>query len=354
MQVHHLRDQSAADNADAKSRLSQAGRDYTPVIDDRSIRLVSTRPGDLTASIVVAGAPVSFGAFEVTVGIDPHVPDAIAVLDAVHGAGYVGIDLGPPGYLGKGGVLRQRLESRALHLAGGYIAMPFSEPARMSAGIDELRGLLDAFDSLGKVGEGVFPPRPTLADAGSEARRQTPGRAHDDPSLRLDADGWSRFAEGVKRAAGICRERGYEPTFHHHGASYIETPDEIEEMLSRTDVGLCLDSGHLVIGGGDPLRAVAEWGERINHLHLKDVRRSVIDRVIAEEGLMIDFWREGAFCALGAGDLDIDAILQAIRSGGFSGWLVVEQDMLPRPDDAHERATHDQRRNREYLRARGI
>jgi inosose dehydratase len=125
-------------------------------------------------------------------------------------------------------------------------------------------------------------------------------------------------------------------------------------MLSRTDVGLCLDSGHLVIGGGDPARAVADWGARINHLHLKDVRRSVIARVIAEEGVMIDFWREGAFCPLGDGDLDIDGMLRAIRDGGFSGWLVVEQDMLPRPDDPPERAVRDQLRNREFLRARGL
>ena len=327
------------------------------MIDDRSIRRTSGRPADLIASITVAGAPVSFGAFEVTVGIDPHVPDAISVLDAVQRAGYAGIDLGPPGYLGSTGELHRRLETRGLQLAGGYIAMPFSEPARMPPAVDELRSLLDTFDSLplvGRVGEGVFPPRPTLADAGSEARRRTPGRAHDDPSLMLDAAGWSRFAEGVKRAAGICRERGYEPTFHHHGASYIETPDEIAEMLSRTDVGLCLDTGHLVIGGGDPLRAVTEWSARINHLHLKDVHRSVIERVIAQEGRMMDFWREGAFCPLGDGDLDVEGILRAVGEAGFSGWLVVEQDMLPRADESPERAAVDQQRNREYLRARGI
>jgi inosose dehydratase len=332
------------------------------VIDDRSILRAPGRPADLTASIAVAGTPVSFGAFEVTVGVDPHVPDGLTILDAVQRAGYAGIDLGPAGYLGAKEQLRQRLKARGLQLAGGYIAMPFSEPARMPAAIDELHELLDIFDSVyplpapphkGEAGRAA-PPRPTLADAGSEARRQTPGRAHDDPSLMLDAAGWSRFADGVQRAAGICRARGYDPTFHHHGASYIETPEEIAEMLSRTDVGLCLDTGHLVIGGGEPLRALNDWGARINHLHLKDVRRSVIERVIAEEGLMVDFWREGAFCPFGEGDLDIDRLLAAIRGANFSGWLVVEQDMLPRPDDPPERAARDQQRNREFLRARGI
>jgi len=320
---------------------------------------VSAKPA-LTPSIVVANAPVSFGAFEVTVGIDPHVPDALTVLDAVQRAGYAGIDLGPPGYLGAGKDLRQRLSTRGLGLAGGYIAMPFSEPDRMGPTMDELARLLDVFDQAsslprtGRVGEAVFPPRPTLADAGSDARRKTPGRAHDDPSLMLDPAAWSRFAESMKRAAGLCRERGYEPSFHHHGASYVETPQEIEEMLQRTDVGLCLDTGHLVIGGGDPVTSARDWAARINHLHLKDVRRAIIERVATKHGVMMDFWREGAFCPLGEGDLDLDAVVAVLRDEHFSGWLVVEQDMLPRPDDPPERAAGDQQRNREYLRARGL
>jgi len=316
------------------------------------MRRVSARPAHLTASIAIAGAPVSFGAFEVTVGVDPHVPDAITVLDAVHRAGYAGIDLGPPGYLGNGRELSDRLQRRGLYLAGGYIAMPFSESNRMPSALNELARLLDIFDGVN--GQAPIPPRATLADAGSDARRRTPGRAHDDPSLMLDQAGWTRFADGVARAAALVRRRGYEPTFHHHGASYVETPEEIGEMLARTDVGLCLDTGHLIIGGGDPHQALSDWAGRINHLHLKDVRRAVIDGVIAREGVMIDFWREGAFCPLGEGDLDIDAILRAIRDRDFHGWLVVEQDTLPRPDVSPDRAARDQHSNREYLRVRGL
>jgi inosose dehydratase len=349
MQVHHLRDQSAADDADAQSRLSQAARDYTPTTDERSTRRVSD---DLNHSIAVAGAPVSFGAFEVTVGIDPNVPDAISVLDAVAAAGYAGIDLGPPGYLGSGAELTRRLRDRALSLAGGYIAMPFSEPDRMVPAVEELGRLLDTLDGI--KDDAPVRPRPTLADAGSDARRRTPGRAHDDPSLMLDGAGWSRFAESMKRVTALCRQRGFEPTFHHHGASYVETPQEVEELLARTDVGLCLDIGHLVIGGGDPVTAARDWARRINHLHLKDVRRDVVARVIAAEGTMIDFWRERAFCPLGEGDLDIDGVLGALRDRAFSGWLVVEQDMLPRAGEPPDRAARDQQRNREFLRARGI
>ncbi len=302
--------------------------------------------------ILVAAAPVSFGAFEVTVGTDPNVPEGIAVLDAVAAAGYAGIDLGPPGYLGAGHELGRRLSSRQLVLSGGYHAMPFADTAAMDEAMLGLRRLLDVFDRVAL--DAPIPPRPTLADAGSDARRRAPGRISEDPSLALDASAWSHFAENVARAARLCRERGYEPTFHHHGASYVESAEEIGELLRLTDVGLCLDTGHLVIGGCDPLRALADWGGRINHVHLKDVRRSVIERVTASRGQMIDFWREGAFCVLGEGDLDIEAIVGAIRDRGFQGWLVVEQDMLPRPDEPTDRAARDQQRNREYLRRRGI
>jgi len=353
MEVHDLCDQSAADDADAQSSLSQAARDYTPTIDVRSIHRAFARPTDLTASIAIAGAPVSFGAFEVTVGIDPHVPDAISVLDAVQRDGYEGIDLGPIGYLGSKNDLRQRLDTRGLHLSGGYVAMPFSDPAGMDAAIAELRTMLDLFDTV-KTPDHIPAPKPTLADAGSGARRSAPGRAHADRGLGLQPEGWDRLAANLQVAVRLCRERGYEPTFHHHAGTYVEAPWEIEELLARSDVGLCLDTGHLALGGGDPVRAINDWGPRINHVHLKDVRRSVIDAVIREGASMMEVWRRGAFCRLGTGDLDIDAILKGVRAIDYHGWLVVEQDMIPGPETPTDAAALDQDRNRDYLRARGL
>jgi inosose dehydratase len=350
MQVHHLRDQSASDDAHAQSRLSQAARDYTPTTDDRSI---SRLPEDLKKPIAIAGAPVSFGAFEVTVGIDPNVPNAVSVLDALQRDGYEGIDLGPIGYLGTKDDLREHLQSRGLHLAGGYMPLPLSDPAGMDPAIAELGVLLDLFDSA--KGAGDFPPpKPTLADAGSAARRLAPGRAHSERSLGLQPEGWDRLATNLQEAVALCRARGYEPTFHHHAGTFVEAPWEIEELLARSDVGLCLDTGHLVLGGGEPLDAIRDWGSRINHVHLKDVRRPVIDAVIREGGDMMQVWRRGAFCRLGTGDLDIDAILQGLRAVDYRGWLVVEQDMIPGPDTPVGTAATDQGKNRAYLRERGL
>src|SRR4051812_19114477 len=199
--------------------------------------------------VLVANAPVSYGAFEITVGVDPHVPDPVTLLDWVSAAGYEGLDLGPIGYLGTGEVLAQRLSERRLGLAGGYLGLAFSEPDKMHAGLVELDALLDIFDAAG----GVEPPKPTLADAGSAARSRYPGRAALDHSVGLDDAAWKRFGDGLARAVERCRERGYEPTFHHHTATYVEAHWEIERLLEVSDVGLCLDTGHLLLGRGDPV-----------------------------------------------------------------------------------------------------
>jgi len=353
VEMHDLCDQSAADDANTQSSLGQAARDYTPTIDVRSIHRASARPRDLTGSIAVASAPVSFGAFEVTVGVDPYVPDATSVLDAVQREGYEGIDLGPVGYLGTKDNLAERLHTRGLHLSGGYVAMPYSDPAGMEAAIVELETMLDLFDTA-KASDHLPAPKATLADAGSGARRAAPGRAHSDRGLGLQPEGWDRLAANLQVAVRLCRDRGYEPTFHHHAGTYVEAPWEIDELLARSDIGLCLDTGHLALGGGDPVRAIMDWGPRINHVHLKDIRRSVIDEVIREGAGMMDVWRRGAFCPLGTGDLDIDGILKGLHTRDYRGWLVVEQDMIPGPDTPADAAALDQDRNRAYLRARGL
>ncbi len=303
---------------------------------------------------MVANAPVSFGAFEVTVGTNPNVPAGTAVLDAVAGAGYEGIDLGPPGYLGTADNLADRLRALGLRLAGGYMALPLSRPDAMPPALRELGALIDIFDATRSPNGGAYPPRPTLADAGSDGRRSTPGRAHRERELGLPGDGWTRLADGLQRAAEICRGRGYEPTFHHHAGTYVEAPWEIEELLQRTDLGLCLDTGHLLLGGGDPVQAIQDWGDRINHVHLKDVRLAVVDTLVRDHAPLIEVWRRRAFCALGDGDLPVDAILEALKARAYAGWLVVEQDTIPGPDDETDRAAADQARNRAFLRARGL
>lgn len=305
------------------------------------------------SSIAVANAPVSYGAFEVTVGHDPNVPDGLHVLDEVAAAGYAGIDLGPIGYLGTSDELGERLAGRRLGLAGAYLELPYADNQLLRSNLPSLEAVLDLFDAIAPSLVGPAP-RPTLADAGSEARRRQPGRAASDRRVGHDADGWRKFSVGLGEVVARCLERGYEPTFHPEIGTYVEAPWEIERVLELTDIGLCLDTGHLLLGGGDPMAAIHAWGSRINHVHMKDARRSVMAAMVADGAEASAIWSREAFPVLGEGDLDGDGVLAALAEIGYAGWLVVEQDTLPRTKERFDRAAADQRANRAYLARRGL
>ena len=298
-------------------------------------------------SIRVANAPCSYGAFEITVGVLPDVPDAETVLRSIAEAGYEGTELGPPGYLGDRETLRSHLEDNGLDLIGGYIPIRFSEPEHWDEDLAAMAGRLDLFTAGGGANA-----KPVLADAGSAERLALPGRAASDPSIGLDDVGWRRFADGVSRAAELARTRGFEPTFHHHTGTFVEAPWEIERVLELTDVGLLLDTGHLALGGGDPSRALRDWGGRINHVHIKDVHDDILAGVIADGADMPEAWRRGVFCELGTGDVDLEGFFDELARSDYSDWLVVEQDMVPQsPEDSIEAAA-SQVRNRAWLRER--
>jgi inosose dehydratase len=296
------------------------------------------------SAIRVANAPCSYGAFEITVGVLPDVPPAERVLEAIAAAGYDGTELGPPGYLGDLGNVRDHLDANGLVLVGGYIPIRFSEPEHLDEDLEQMEATLDLF----AAGDGT-EAKAVLADAGSPERIRLPGRAASDRTIGLDDAGWGRLAHGVSRAADLARARGFEPTFHHHTATFVEAPWEIERLLELTDVGLLLDTGHLALGGGDPVDALRRWGERINHVHIKDVRNDILAGVISDRADMPEAWRRGVFCELGTGDVDLDAFFAELARSTYSGWLVVEQDMVPQsPEDAAE-AEAAQVRNRSWL-----
>jgi inosose dehydratase len=190
-----------------------------------------------------------------------------------------------------------------------------------------------------------------LGDGGSEARRLHPGRGGADRSLGLDAKGWLRFAEGLKRAEEIAREAGFEPAFHPHVATFVEAPWEIDRMLELSDVGLLVDTGHLLVGGSDPVEAVRDWSGRVNYVHVKDARLDVVHAVVAEGADMLTAWRRGIFCELGTGDVDLDAFFSALAEIGYRGWVCVEQDRILGDDEPLDEAVAAQVRNREWLRA---
>lgn len=298
--------------------------------------------------VTVAGAPVSFGVFEMTPeGAETLSPDEI--LDILAESGYQGVDLGPVGFLGRGRLLRERLAGRGLDLAGGWVELPFTDDEAFAASLPELEKALVVFSEAADGGPARLP-KPTLADSGSSRRRRRPGSGVD----ALTSAGWGRLAANAAVAADRVRAAGFEPTFHHHAGTFVESPAEIETFLDRVEVGLTLDTGHLLIGGGDPVAAFAEWAGRINHVHLKDVDEAELRSVLAAGGGMREVWSSGAFVAFGDGDIDLPAVVGAMEAIGYDGWIVVEQDVLPAADaplaEFRRRCAADQKTNRDALR----
>jgi inosose dehydratase len=295
----------------------------------------------------VAGAPVSFGVYRPQSAlVGPE-----AMLAALADAGYTGTDLGPLGYLGTGAVLAERLDRAGLGLAGGWVDLRYGDAAGFAEDLAVLDATLAALGAA-PVPDARFAPRPTLACPPAPARFARPG-APVDPAAQLAADAWPRFAERVQQAADRCRERGLEPVFHHHLGTDVETLGEVEELLERTDVSLCLDTGHLLLAGDDPVDALRRWSDRIAQVHVKDARADVLRRVRAGRGDLAALVAEGGFCPLGEGDLDLGRVTGALREVGYTGWVVVEQDVPGTGQDV-DRIVADQRANRDKLRSAGL
>jgi Sugar phosphate isomerases/epimerases len=189
-----------------------------------------------------------------------------------------------------------------------------------------------------------------LSDDNATAPDRTARAGRIRPEDGLSPIEWDRFAarvEGVARA--IADAAGLRVAFHHHCAGYVETMAEIDALMSRTDpslVGLCLDTGHLTMGGGDPMAALAAYGDRVHHVHFKDCDESVLATVRTDGLDYPTAIRRGVFCELGRGMVPFASVLDALRRREYCGWIVVEQDVQPGLGTPAESA----RRNRDYLR----
>jgi inosose dehydratase len=247
--------------------------------------------------------------------------DAATILDEIRRVGYEGTQLG----LGfpEGDALRSMLAVRGLRLAEVYAALPSTVdgPAddALALGRERLRLLHEA-------GGNVL----CVALDGSPDRDATAGRATDPSTPSLNDAGWDRLAVVLHTLATEANAGGHRFAFHPHTGTYVETPAEVERLAASTEpsiVGLCLDVGHYLVGGGDPVTAIDRYGTRVTHVHLKDVDRDVLQRLRA--GQVPGFAaavRERLFTELGAGVLDLAGVLRSLASRGYDGWLMVEQD----------------------------
>jgi inosose dehydratase len=164
----------------------------------------------------------------------------------------------------------------------------------------------------------------------------------------LTDDQWRNLARGLHDLADNLAPLGMSVVFHNHVGTYVETPAETARLLDETDpakVGWCLDVGHLAYGGGNSLEMLGTYGDRVKHIHLKDVNGEVLARARAEEWSFGQALKTWIFPALGEGIAQVPEVVEALLRRGYDGWFVLEQDTTP--DDPKDVA----RANREYLEA---
>ena len=298
--------------------------------------------------IRVANAPCSWGVLEFESKVDS--PTYTRVLDEIGASGYVGTELGDWGFMPTDpDRLRGEIERRRLALLAAFVTIRLAH----SDSYDESTNRAVATARLLAAVSGTSPFI-VLSDepAADPMRAREAGRIQ--PSQGLSEKQWDHAARGVERLAGIVRnETGLRTVFHHHCAAFVETPQEVDALMQRTDeslVGLCLDSGHITYAGGLPMALLDRYGSRTWHVHFKDCDPAVAARARSEKWDYQTAIRHGVFCELGKGAVDFRGLLDALHQRSYGGWIVVEQDVLPSMGSPLESA----RRNREYLRTLGL
>jgi inosose dehydratase len=295
-------------------------------------------------TIRIANAPCSWGVLEFD--LPGEALGYAQVIDEIRDTGYDGTELGDWGFMPSDPVtLRRELDARQLAMVGAFVPVAFADESAHAAGEEvavRTARLLSAVEGSA--------PFIVLADDNGRHPVRTAKAGRISPEDGLTDAQWSVFARGVERVARAVREQaGLRCVFHHHCAGFIETPDEIARLMELTDpalVGLCFDTGHYRFGGGDALEGLKRHRERAWHVHFKDCSPSVREQSRANGWNYFDSLKHGIFCELGRGGIDFAAVTAELRRTNYSGWIVVEQDVLPGMGAPKEFA----RRNREFLR----
>ena len=179
------------------------------------------------------------------------------------------------------------------------------------------------------------------------------GRDGYDDRPVLDEDGWATLLSNLDRLARAAEEVGVTATLHPHVGTMVEDAAEVRRVLDDSGIGLCLDTGHLLIGGADPVALARDHADRVRHVHLKDVDAGTAASVRAGRIGYTEAVREGLYRPLGQGDVDIAAIVTSLEQAGYDGWYVLEQDTILTgpPTDVAAAPRADVRASVAHLRA---
>ncbi len=268
----------------------------------------------------IASAPVSWGITEVQ-GLHGDLPFS-QVMDEIRAAGYAGTELGPWGFYPTAPAdLRRELAARGLRLVGAFVDVPIHDRDQFDVGRAMVRQVVPLLAALGA-------PMLILSARQTPERAAIPGRVREADGL--SARQWQEAGVYLEELAGMGHDAGLAVTFHHHVGTYVETPLEIERLFAAVDparLGLCLDTGHLVFGGGDNAAFLARYATVVRHLHLKNVDAAVLARVRAGDMNYLQAVQAGVFAPLEGGSIHIPLVLTTLQQAGYNGWAVVEQDV---------------------------
>ena len=291
----------------------------------------------------IANAPCSWGVLEFD--LQGKSPDYTQVLGEMQAIGYLGTELGDWGFMPTDPAqLRDELTARELTLLGAFVPVALADAEAHTAG--EESALQHARLLTEVAGDTPFI---VLADDNGTVEHRTDNAGHIHPEHGLTQEQWGTFIAGVHRIAKSVRDdTGLRTVFHHHCAGYVETPEEVDTLMQRTDpnlVGLCFDTGHFRFGGGGPIDIFDHYAERIWHVHFKDCQPDIAARSRKDGWDYFKSVENGVFCELGKGEVDFPSFIAELQNRNYDGWIVVEQDVLPGMGSPYQSA----KRNYQYL-----
>jgi inosose dehydratase len=281
----------------------------------------------------IAGAPISWGVCEVPGWGYQLTPDR--VLTEMHDVGLVATELGPEGFLpAEPGAMADTLKRHDLHAVGGFTPLLLHRPDHDP--VPEVATLLQAYGATGS------DTMVLSAITGLEGYDERP---------ELDETGWTTLLSNLDRLGALAAEHDVHAVLHPHVGTMIQNGSEVQRVLAGSSISLCLDTGHLLIGGTDPAELTRQAPERIAHTHMKDVDTGLARDVQDGRRTYTEAVREGMYRPLGAGDVDFEAIVTHLGRQGYQGWYVLEQDTILTEEPRGEGPLADVRTSVEYLRS---
>lgn len=258
----------------------------------------------------IAAAPISWGVSEVP-GWGHQLP-VDRVLDEIRGLGLSATEFGPEGFLAAAPEAKvDQLWVRGLRAVGGFLPIVLHDPDQ---------------DPMGHVEQYVYDCEAT--DASAVVLAADTGIAGYDERPILDELGWKTLLDNLDRIDDYTRSRGIVASLHPHIGTMIERPGEVQRVLSGCRIGLCVDTGHLLAGGTDPVALTRAYVNRVVHVHLKDVDGPLAAEVADGRLPFGDAVRSGLFRPLGQGTVDVATMIEVLERRGYDGWYVLEQDVM--------------------------